>query len=486
VTFGSNNFAGPYLLQGADGDLYGSVPTESTDGQIFKLTYGGTKTTLVTLTGTSGAALGSNIIHGMIQASDGDFYGVTSGGGTGGGFGTVFKVTPAGVFTSLASFTGATGAVPGSSPQTRLVQHSSGDFYGTTSTGGAGNFGTVFKITSSGVFTNLVQFTGTNGPVPGRMAGRQLLLARDGQFYGVTERGGRHDRGTLFRFDPKSVTHRLTTLWEFDGFDGSEPMAGLIEDNRLDGVFYGGTQMGGSGGSGTIFRLNCDRSAPRVTVLVHLTGDAGSAPGRRLVSALAQTADGTLFGTTPEGGSANGGTAFRLTLDGQFTSLAAFGQPPFPFFNPTGGITLGRDGYLYGHCHMERDGNGALFRLTPAGELQVLARFGPPAGTQPASTLLCAPDGNLYGTTLLGGVHNRGTLFKVTPGGQLTTLVSFPDVGGPTTGGPWGLPTLAPDGNLYGTIEVGGPGQNGLLYRASPKGELTLLVEFSGTGDGGK
>jgi uncharacterized repeat protein (TIGR03803 family) len=135
---------------------------------------------------------------------------------------------------------------------------------------------------------------------------------------------------------------------------------------------------------------------------------------------------------------------------------------------------------------MERDGNGALFRLTPAGELQVLARFGPPAGSQPASTLLCAPDGNLYGTTLLGGVHNRGTLFKVTPGGQLTTLVSFPDVGGPTTGGPWGLPTLAPDGNLYGTIEVGGPGQNGLLYRASPKGELTLLVEFSRTGDGGK
>ena len=354
-----------------------------------------------------------------------------------------------------------------------------GAFYGGTVFGGSSNHGALYKYAPGGPVEVLVNFTGTNGPSLGRMAGRQLLLARDGRFYGVTERGGRHDAGTIFRFDPHSKSNALTTLWEFGGSDGSEPMAGLIEDHQRDGVLYGGTQFGGHGGSGTLFQLDSTTGSPRLRTLVHLTGDTGPTPGRRLVSALAQTRDGTLYGTTPEGGAANGGTVFRLTTNGQFTSLVSFGQPPWPFNNPTGGITLGLDGNLYGHCALERDGHGTLFRMTPAGELHVLARFGPPHGTQPASTLLCAPDGTFYGTTLLGGANNRGTLFKVTPGGELTTLLSFPDLGGPTSGGPWGLPALGPDGNIYSTIEVGGPGQNGVLYRVTPKGELTSMVEFS-------
>lgn len=354
-----------------------------------------------------------------------------------------------------------------------------GAFYGGTVFGGISNLGTLYKYTPGGTVEVMVNFTGTNGPLRGRMAGRQLLLARDGLFYGVTERGGIHDAGTIFRFDPNSISNQLTTLWDFGASDGREPMAGLIEDRQLDGVFYGGTQFGGYGGSGTLFQLDTAHGIPRLKTFVHLTGDTGSSPGRRLVSALAQTHDGTLFGTTPEGGAANGGTVFRLTLDGKFTSLVSFGQPPWPFYNPTGGITLGRDGNLYGHCALERDGHGTFFRMTPSGELCILARFGPPNGAQPASTLLCAPDGTFYGTTLLGGTHHRGTVFKVTPSGELTTLLSFPDLGGPTSGGPWGLPTLGSDGNLYGTIEVGGPGQNGVLYRVTPKGELTSMVEFS-------
>ena len=379
-------------------------------------------------------------------------------------------------------------ASPPAKPSTALVcprgitLGADGALYGGAIHGGLHGFGALYRYTPRGGVEILAHFTGTNGPVLGRMAGRQLLLARDGQFYGVTERGGRHDQGTLFRMDPASNPVQLTTLWEFDGTDGGEPMAGLIEDCQEPGLFHGGTQMGGQGGSGTLFRLDCRGGTARLETRVHFTGDQGVAPGRRLVSALAQTADGNLYGTTPEGGAGDGGTAFRLSPEGQFTSLVAFGKPPYPFFNPTGGITLGRDGNLYGHCHMERDGNGTLFRLTPGGELKGLVRFGPPGGIQPASTLLCAPDGALYGTTLLGGAKNRGTLFKVTPDGTLTTLASFPDVGGPTTGGPWGLPTLGPDGNLYGTIEVGGPGQNGLLYRVTPRGELVMLVEFARTG----
>lgn len=378
----------------------------------------------------------------------------------------------------LGKGTGGAVAGPALSCPRGITLGTDGAFYGGAMRGGEFNQGALYRFMPPSTVTVLVDFTGTNGAVRGRMPGRQLLLARDGFFYGVTERGGRHDLGTVFRFDPRATTNRLTTLWDFTGTDGSEPLAGLIEDNKHDGIFYGGTQMGGSGNSGTIFRFNCTEATPQLETLAELTGDGGAAPGRRLVSALAQTADGTLFGTTPEGGAANGGTAFRLTLDGHFTSLASFGQPPLDFYNPTGGITLGKDGNLYGLCYMERDGHGAAFRLTPAGDLRLLVRFGPPHGAEPASTLMCAPDGNLYGATLTGGTYRRGTLFRFTPAGELTTLASFPDVGGPSTGGPWALPTFGQDGNIYGTIEVGGADQNGLLYRVNSRGEVALLVEF--------
>ena len=355
-----------------------------------------------------------------------------------------------------------------------------GALYGGAIFGGASNLGAIYRFTAPTSTVALIHFSGTNGPALGRMPGRQLLLARDGRFYGVTERGGRGDLGTLFRFDPRQTPIRLETLWNFEGADGSEPLAGLIEDNTRPGIFYGGTQMGGAGNSGTLFRLDCTGGAPQLKTLAEFTGDAGAAPGRRLVSALAQTADGTLFGTTPEGGPMDAGTAFRLGLDGSFKSLTAFGQPPQRLYNPTGGITLGRDGNLYGVGRVERDGHGAVFQLTPAGELHIFARFGPPNGSEPASTLLCAPDGSLYGTTLLGGAHHRGTLFRLSPVGDLMTLASFGDIGGQPSKDPWALPTFGADGNLYGTIEEGGLSRNGLLYRVTPAGELTMLVDFSG------
>lgn len=353
-----------------------------------------------------------------------------------------------------------------------------GAFYGCAIWGGTFGHGVIYRFTSKGVVEKLVDLTGTNGPAKGRMPGRQVVLARDGFFYGVSERGGRYNHGTIFRLNPAAPTNRLTTLWEFNEADGGEPLAGLIEDRKTNGVFYGGTQTGGDGGSGTLFRLNVNGATPVLDILAHFSGDAGAAPGRRLVSGLAQTEDGMLFGTTPEGGTVNGGTAFRVSPGGVFTSLVSFGGHVTQFYNPTGGITLGSDGNLYGNCHLEIDGHGALFRLSPEGKLDVVTHFGPPHGSQPGSTLLSAPDGCLYGTTLLGGTHNRGTLFKVNRDGTVTTLLSFPDFGGPTTAGPWGLPALDADGNLCGSVESGGNGEGGLVYQVTPSGKLKVLIEF--------
>lgn len=353
-----------------------------------------------------------------------------------------------------------------------------GAIYGGCWWGGEFNHGGIYKFIAPTSIVTLVSFTGTNGPAKGHGAGLQLLQARDGAFYGVTEEGGRFDRGTVFRFDPTNAAASFTTLVEFNGTNGAQPRAGLIEDKNSPGTFYGATLDGGDRNYGTIFRIIYDGVSARHETLVHLTGDTGTAPGRTLHCALVQTADGTLYGTTHDGGRTGVGTVFKLTTDGRFTSLASFGQPPLLCYNPHAGLTLGLDGNLYGHCRYENKGFGAAFRLTPAGEVQVIARFGPPHGSYPASTLFRAPDGSFYGTTFRGGPSDQGTVFKLTPAGGLTTLAAFVGIGPASDPDAWATPILAADGNLYGTTERGGTARRGTIYRVTPTGELTTLVEF--------
>ncbi|OYW76315.1 MAG: hypothetical protein B7Z37_09475 [Verrucomicrobia bacterium 12-59-8] len=352
--FTSNNFAAPYLLQGSDGNLYGSDPTESTYGQIFKLTTAGTKTTLATVTGTTGAALGNTVIAGMIQASDGNLYGVTSSGGSGGGYGTVFKLTTDGSFTSLASFTNTSGATLGNSPQTKLVQDAYGDFWGTTQSGGTSGFGTVFKITSTGTLTTLVNFTGTTGAFPGSTPGTNLLLASDGNFYGTTTSGGPGGYGTIYRVTPAGVFTSLISFTNTGGaFLGNSPTTNLVQGS--DGNLYGTTTLGGAGGgNGTVYQLTL---AGSFTSLVSFTGTTGSAPGSAPHATLRQAGDGSFYGSTTRGGLYNIGTLFRLSPSGLFQSLYTFGtnnDGGSPNLNGSSSFSdayrliASGDGYLYG------------------------------------------------------------------------------------------------------------------------------------------
>ena len=190
-----------------------------------------------------------------MQATDGSFYGTTSAGGVH-GYGTVFKITPAGRLTSLHSFESATN---GANPNAGLVQATDGNFYGTTSGGGVNGHGTVFKITTSGRLTTLHSFDSTDGAAP--IAG--LVQATDGNFYGTTSEGGINGYGTVFKLNP---ARRLTTLHNFDLTDGATRIAGLVQ--ATDGNFYGTTYEGGaqaqhnncvsiqfSNGCGTIFKI---------------------------------------------------------------------------------------------------------------------------------------------------------------------------------------------------------------------------------------
>ena len=180
------------LVQAMDGELYGTTAYggppnngcfRGSCGTIFKITPGGNFTMLHAFGGGDGA----NPYNGLIQAADGSFYGTTYGGGAnacaqinGGGCGTVFKIPSGGAFTVLHNFDGT----DGSGSFAGLVQGTDGNFYGTTAFGGAYGYGTVFKITPERSFTTLYSFPSNGGPMG------TLIQATDGNFYGTTAYGG--------------------------------------------------------------------------------------------------------------------------------------------------------------------------------------------------------------------------------------------------------------------------------------------------------
>ena len=245
-TDGGNPYAG--LVQATNGHFYGTT-NEGTgayfEGTVFEITPSGGLTTLHTFSG----AEGGGPYAGLVQATSGNFYGITYFGGAH-GYGSVFTITPSGKLTTLHSFN----YTDGDNPYGALVQATNGDFYGTTYGGGANNvYGMVFKITPSGDLMPLHSFVGTDGGGP--YAG--LVQATSGDFYGTTRYGGANMTdcggigcGTVFKITPSG---KLTTPHSFDRTDGASPYAGLVQ--ATNGDFYGTTDEGGAHNYGTVFRL---------------------------------------------------------------------------------------------------------------------------------------------------------------------------------------------------------------------------------------
>jgi uncharacterized repeat protein (TIGR03803 family) len=231
------------LAQGKDGNFYGTAASGGTNGgygTVFKI---GTNGVLTSLHSFMGGDDGANPYGPVMQGSDGVFYGTTGYGGTN-NYGTVFKVTTNGDFTSLYSFKGGN---DGANPYAGLAQASNGVLYGTTLNGGTNGIGAVFKITTNGAFSSLYSFTG--GGDGGYPYGT-LLLAKSGAFYGTTSYGT-NSAGSVFKITTNGV---VTALYSFtDGNDGAGPQAGLVQG--ADGSLYGTTYSGGAGNAGTVYRI---------------------------------------------------------------------------------------------------------------------------------------------------------------------------------------------------------------------------------------
>jgi uncharacterized repeat protein (TIGR03803 family) len=287
-------------------------------GTVFKITPSGTLTTLYSFCAQSGCTDGYYPNAGLVQATNGDLYGTTAYGpncpGVGPGCGTVFKITPNGALTTLYSFGSQSGG--GTNPTAGLVQASNGDFYGTTLNGGAGGNGTVFKITPSATLTTLYSFCSQPNCTDGAQPYAGLVQATDGYLYGTTEGSGANGGGTVFKMTPSGT---LTTLYSFCSQsgcpDGSDPEAGLVQ--AANGDFYGTTRVGGTNSGGTVFRIT---PGGTLTTLYSFCSQSACTDGSSPQSALVQATNGDLYGTTGYGG--NGyGTIFKITPSGELTTL---------------------------------------------------------------------------------------------------------------------------------------------------------------------
>lgn len=361
-TDGGNAIAG--LILATEGNFYGTASTggASGSGTVFRMSPSGALTTLHNFCSQVPCSDGSDPVGGLVQATDGNLYGTTATGGTT-QMGTAFKITLDGTLTTLATFGGS---VSGQGPSAALVQGTDGNFYGTTARGGndtcflrAGyqvSCGTVFKMTPAGTVTTLALLTQATGFWP--LA--PLIQGSDGSFYGTASKGGgtaEPGDGTIFKITSSGT---FTVLYRFSGTDGEKPLGALVLGS--DGNFYGTTSFGGGdpGFGGTVFKLT---PGGTLTTLYSFGSGEGFGPS----AALIQATDGNFYGTTGGNGTAVSGTAFKITPGGTLTTLASFsgtnGETPIvPLVEGPTGLLYGTTEYgvnsaCYGGC-------GTVFSLS--------------------------------------------------------------------------------------------------------------------------
>lgn len=311
------------MVMAPDGIIYGTSVNsgpDGSDGSMFSMTTGGTLTTLLTFDGSGRS--GRNPVQGIMQATDGDFYGLDFYNGNY-GYGTVYKVDHTWTEDTLYSFSNGT---DGSAPQGPLVEGPNGELYGATFWGGANGLGTVFEVSRVGFFSTLHSFDNTDGANPA--AG--VIVGTDGNIYGTTSAGGANGDGTVFQITSSGL---FTTLHNFSGGDGKTPEAPLVQGT--DGSFYGTTNAGGgSANAGTIFRLSMGL-APFVKTnpTAGLAGNTVHILGNNLGGTTSVTFNGLPATFTVESGSlinatvpagATSGVVQVTTPGGVLTSNVAF------------------------------------------------------------------------------------------------------------------------------------------------------------------
>jgi uncharacterized repeat protein (TIGR03803 family) len=417
----------------------------------------------------SGSATSTLTISDLLETNDGTYSVIVNNAiaiapvASSGAVLTVLAVSTNGTaVTAVYSFTGGTdGGVPNG-----LVAGSNGLLYGTTQNGGPYGDGTVFSLTTNGVFTTLASFDGTNGATPWD----SLAQGTNGDFYGTTQLGGSNAAGTIFTVTPEGA---LTSLYSF----AASNLNGINPSNALalgsDGNFYGSALSGSGSGDGIIFKMTPNGLVSNLYTFL------GSGNGTTPAGALTQGTDGDFYGVTGRGGAYMTGNVFKLTPGGALTNIYSF-TGTVDGYVPSDRLVQGTDGNFYGVTRRNTLNElflyGTIFKITPGGALTTLYKLDPfvvyTDGAYPYAGLIQGSNGNFYGTTSEGfnvtvnGVNynnSGGTVFQLTPGGTLSTLTAL---NGSDDGAyPEAALVEGPDGCLYGTTTSGGPYGQGTIFR---------------------
>ncbi len=502
------------LLAHSDGKLYGSTEFGGTFGQgtLFKIgTDGSNFTSLHAFADSDGSKPSGQ----LVEAANGSIWGTTASGGSE-GIGTVFSITQSGALTTRVHFTDTTGIISGASPIGGLSLDSNNKLIGTASAGGPGNNGLLFEVDLVGNYTILDRFTSNLGWAPsgapaispqgelllplafGGDAGNgtiaQILDTGTVQLktsladaagaipngtlgswgadtIGLSTRDATTGRGSVFSLDPDGT---LTSLSSFTSTAGEDFQAPLLA--TANGA-YGVALAGGLGNNGTLFKIAADGTGT-LTRVFSFSGTSGTRKGSQPRAPLARRDDGTLYGVTENGGSANLGTLYKIAPDGTFSTLVEFTTTTPQ--HPSSGLTRAADGKLYGVSTTGGSNDlGTLYSYDPAsGTVQIEVSFsgatGTALGSHPAGILTLGADGALYGIATEGG-NGFGTAFRFQPNGALEILASFTGQNGAAPGiakasaAPGieivGGLSLASDGKIYGALPAGGPRGGGVAFR---------------------
>jgi uncharacterized repeat protein (TIGR03803 family) len=335
----------------------------------------------------------------LTLAGGGVYYGTTVSNADN-NYGGVYRFSSAtGAISLLGSFSPSVGTIPFAS----LTAAGNGLYFGTTTSGGHDDRGSVFSFDSgTGTIRLMDSFNGANGAHPYAA----LISAGGGRYYGTTYSGGSNDLGGVFAFD--SSTETITLLDSFTGINGANPLAALTSAGG--GLYFGTIGHGGTADRGGIYAF--DSTSGTISLKASFTGSNGAIPHAPLTAA----GGGLFYGTTRFGGASGLGAVFAfdsrsdsILLQDSFTGTN--GSSPYAALTAAGGDLYHGTTYTGG-----TDNLGTVFAFNSiAGTITLLDSFTGADGAKPLDGLTAGAGGLYYGTTTLGGVENTGAIYSFNP-----------------------------------------------------------------------
>lgn len=477
-TFDQGGSPSAGLIQGSDGKFYGITGYNDLARYVmFQLDLSGPIPVYTVLHAFDDGG-GQN--RSLIQGSDGKFYGTMTGG-----TGSVFQLDISGgapVYSVLHKFD----AIKGKAPSGNLIQGRDGKLYGTTNSGGSGLVGTIFQLDPTGeampIYSVLHEFDGNKGSTP--QSG--VIQGRDGKLYGTTNSGGSFDKGTVFRLDPYGPQPNYSILHEFDGIKESIPQSGVIQGS--DGKLYGTT---GDFSKGSVFQIDISGLVPTYSVLRYFS-DPGqtnhaSSPGGGLI----QSSKGMLYGTlvSISNFDLDKARVFQIDISRAtpiYSFLHEFDRTNEDFNSSTATLIQGSGGKLYGTTDYGGSfDKGTVFQIETNGSTPVKTVLHNFDGVnEVVPSLIQGIDGKLYGINASGGNANNGTIIQIDTAGSTpiyTVLHHFDRGIPPSFGMSPGQLTQSRDGKLYGTTASSNGTNEGTVFQLDITGATpvyTVLHEF--------